>query len=192
MPRAAIGLDVLQAADVAGNLTAQLPLHRKALYRFAQSAFFLGRKVLWACTELNAEAGERRASARPTHTVNSGEAYLETLVFGYGNAGDTHGIMIEWLALSLLVAGIFTNNPEAPAALHGATMRADLFNGRFHLHTSEGLETPDYPRAPSVWIKTHFNTVTDEHFYSVQTHFTGEIRQDDIAALELHAKKSVR
>jgi hypothetical protein len=54
------------------------------------------------------------------------------------------------------------------------------------------LRTPGYPCAPSVWIQTQFDTVPDKYFNSVQTHFAGEVRQDDFAVLELHAKKSIR
>ena len=41
MPSTAVRLDVLEAADVARNFTAQLSFYRELLYRFAQRGFLL-------------------------------------------------------------------------------------------------------------------------------------------------------
>lgn len=46
--------------------------------------------------------------------------------------------------------------------------------------------------ATSVGIEPHLHAIADEHFNSVQTHFTGEVCQNDISAFKLYAKEGVR
>ncbi len=36
------------------------------------------------------------------------------------------------------------------------------------------------------------HTIADEHFNSVQTHFSGEVRKYDLSRLKLYAKEGVR
>src|SRR5579863_7146047 len=54
------------------------------------------------------------------------------------------------------------------------------------------LRAPRNARSAAVWIELQLHAIADKHFYSVQTHFTGEVRKSGLAVIELYAKKSVR
>ncbi len=53
------------------------------------------------------------------------------------------------------------------------------------------LGASDDARPSPVGVESHFYFVTDKHFNSVQTHFSGEIREYALPAFKLHLKKSV-
>lgn len=54
------------------------------------------------------------------------------------------------------------------------------------------LHAPHNAGATPVRIELQLHAITNEHFNSVQTHFTGEVCQDDISAFELDAKEGIR
>ena len=46
--------------------------------------------------------------------------------------------------------------------------------------------------ATPIRIELYEHTVADEHFYSMQTHFTCEVCENDVPTGELYAKESIR
>ena len=46
--------------------------------------------------------------------------------------------------------------------------------------------------ATPIRIELYEHTVADEHFYSMQTHFTCEVCENDVPTSELYAKESIR
>lgn len=46
--------------------------------------------------------------------------------------------------------------------------------------------------APSIRIKTHIHSITNQHLYTMQTHFASKVCEDYIPSTELHSKKGVR
>jgi hypothetical protein len=97
------------------------------------------------------------------------------------------------LTLSLFVARVAAYNPQAPSAAHVSTMHANFFDRRFHFHgKSKQLHSTYDSSPPSIRIELKLDTIADEHFYPVQTHFTGKVRKRDLTAIELNPKECVR
>jgi hypothetical protein len=50
------------------------------------------------------------------------------------------------------------------------------------------LGSADDPGAAAVRIELQLHTIADEHFDSMQTHFSGEVREYQVTVFELYAK----
>ncbi len=108
------------------------------------------------------------------------------------------------------MARVGANHPQATAALHVPAVHADFLNRCFDFHVFEyhrislppkessggrdncyGLGTADDPSPAAVRIELQLHTIADEHFYSMQTHFSGQVRKYRVTVFELYAKERI-
>ncbi len=71
-------------------------------------------------------------------------------------------------------------------------MHANFLNGSFHLHEWFGLNAPGDARATPIRIKLQLHTIAHEHFNSMQTHLSCEVREYSLTGCEIDAKERIR
>src|ERR1035437_10470314 len=77
------------------------------------------------------------------------------------------------------MAGIsFADNINITLSTNSLAFRTYFFDGRFYFHKfNNNLQSLNYTAFATVWINLNQHFVADQNANSVQTHFTGEIRQ---------------
>ena len=86
------------------------------------------------------------------------------------------------------MARVRANNAKAAVAADMAAVYTNFLNGCFYFHIDFGLTSPRYPSAAAVRIQLKLDLIADQNFDTMQTHFTGQVREYQIAGLKLHAK----
>lgn len=54
------------------------------------------------------------------------------------------------------------------------------------------LHPPRNSRASAVWIQLYLHPISDEHFDAMQTHFSGQVRERDLAIRQGDAEERIR
>ena len=88
--RATVRFDVLEAANVGADLTAQFTLHSKFLDCFAKRGLLFVGKFLCALANINAKRSECRDRTWAADTIKAGERNLKALFIWNGYTGNTH------------------------------------------------------------------------------------------------------
>jgi hypothetical protein len=90
MADSAVRLDVLEAADLRGNLAAEFSFDSECLDSLTQGVLLRGRQIVRSGAVRDLQFRKYFLGARAAHAVDGREADLETLVIRYSDSGDTH------------------------------------------------------------------------------------------------------
>jgi|GEM_PF-4671028 len=86
------------------------------------------------------------------------------------------------------MARVGANNAKSAVAADMAAVYANFLNGCFYFHIDFGLPSPRDPSPSTVRIQLNLDLIADQNFDTMQTHFTGQVREYQIAGFKLHAK----
>ena len=77
----AISLDILQALDVAGNLSLEIALDFEGFNNFSDGVFVVDGEFFGALAQINLGFGQNLLGARVSDTIKAGKSYLKPFVF---------------------------------------------------------------------------------------------------------------
>ena len=93
MAGAAVGLDVLEAFDVAGNLALEVSLYLVGFDQFADLVLLVDRELLGGDGSAHFGLLEDELGAGPADAVNGGKREFQALVIGDCYAEYSHGLV---------------------------------------------------------------------------------------------------
>jgi hypothetical protein len=137
VPQATVTAQVHQTLDIHGYFSAQIAFHLELrIYDLPDRVDLRFRKIVTLRVPTDAGLIEYLLGSRAAYTIDVSQSDLYAFILWQVNTGNTCQCELLLLALSLLVAWIFADNPHRAMTANDPTLPTYSLNRCSHLHAT--------------------------------------------------------